>query len=76
LSGKWLELLKEVAPAVMRVGVLREPGLAAAIAQFAAIQSVAPLLRVELVPLNVRDADAIERAVAGFARSPQERRWV
>jgi ABC-type uncharacterized transport system substrate-binding protein len=72
LSGKWLELLKEIAPSVTRVGVLREPGLTAAVAQFAAIQSMAPSLRVELVPLNVRDAGDIERTVAAFARSPTD----
>jgi putative ABC transport system substrate-binding protein len=69
LSGKWLELLKEVAPSVSRVAVLREPGLTAAIAQFAALQAVAPSLRVELVPLNFRDQADIERSVAAFARS-------
>jgi putative ABC transport system substrate-binding protein len=69
LSSKWLELLKEVAPGVTRVAVLREPGLTAAIAQFAALQAVAPLLRVELVPLNMRDAGAIEHTLAAFARS-------
>jgi putative ABC transport system substrate-binding protein len=69
LSGKWLELLKELAPGVTRAAVLREPGLTAAIAQFAALQAVAPSLRVELVPLNLRDAGDIERSVAEFARS-------
>ena len=68
ISGKWLELLKEIAPQVTRVGVLREPGLTAAVAQFAVIQSVAPLLRVEPVPLNVRDTNEIEQAVRTFAR--------
>jgi putative tryptophan/tyrosine transport system substrate-binding protein len=68
LTGKWLELLKEIAPSVSRVAVLREPGLTAAIAQFAALQAVAPSLRVELVPLNFRDQADIERSVAGFAR--------
>ena len=63
LSGKWLELLKEIAPTVSRVAVLREPGLTTAVAQFAALQAVAPALRVELVPLNVRDAGEIERSV-------------
>ena len=52
LTAKWLELLKEIAPGVTRVAVLREPGLTAAIAQFAALQAVAPSMRVELVPLN------------------------
>jgi putative tryptophan/tyrosine transport system substrate-binding protein len=69
LSGKWLELLKELAPGVTRAAVLREPGLTAAIAQFAALQAVAPSLRVELVPLNLRGAGDIERSVAEFARS-------
>jgi ABC-type uncharacterized transport system substrate-binding protein len=69
LSGKWLELLKEIAPTVTRVAVLREPGLTTAVAQLAALQAVAPALRVELVPLNVRDAGEIDRSVAGFARS-------
>jgi putative ABC transport system substrate-binding protein len=68
LSGKWLELLKEIAPGVTRVAVLREPGLTAAVAQFAAIQSMAPSLRVEVIPLNVRDTSEIERAVATVAR--------
>jgi putative ABC transport system substrate-binding protein len=72
LSAKWLELLKEIAPGVTRVAVLREPGLTAAIAQFAALQAVAPSLRVELVPLNFRDADQMERSVAGFLRSPAD----
>jgi ABC-type uncharacterized transport system substrate-binding protein len=68
ISGKWLELLKEIAPQVTRAGVLREPGLTAAVAQFAVIQSVAPSLRVEPVPLNVRDTNEIEQAVRTFAR--------
>ena len=72
LSGKWLELLREIAPSMTRAGVLREFGLTAAIAQFAALQSIAPSLRVELVPLNVRDASQIERAVAAFARSSSD----
>ena len=72
LSGKWLELLKEIAPTVTRVAVLREPGLTTAVAQFAALQAVAPALRVELVPLNVRDADEIERSVAGFTQSSRD----
>jgi putative ABC transport system substrate-binding protein len=68
LSGKWLELLKEIAPRITRAGVLREPGLTAAVAQFAVIQSVAPSLRVEPVPLNVRVPSEIEQAVRTFAR--------
>jgi putative tryptophan/tyrosine transport system substrate-binding protein len=69
LSGKWLELLKEIAPNVTRAAVLREAGLTAGVAQFAALQAVAPSLRVELVALNVRDPIEIERSVAAFARS-------
>ena len=69
LSAKWLELLKETAPGVKRVGVLRDPALAAGPAQFAAIQSVAPTLGVELNPVNVRDVAEIERAIGAFARA-------
>ena len=68
LSAKWLELLKEIAPGVKRVGVLRDPALAAGPGQFAAIQSVAPTLGVELNPVNVRDVAEIERAIGAFAR--------
>ena len=70
LSGKWLELLKELMPGVTRAAVLRDPALAAGIGQFAAIQSVAPSFGVELSPLDVRDAGEIERAVTAFARGP------
>jgi len=69
LAGKWMELLKEVAPAVTRVGVLREPG-AAAIGQWAMIQAVAQSLGAELKPIELRDAGEIERSVTAFARSP------
>jgi putative tryptophan/tyrosine transport system substrate-binding protein len=69
LSGKWVELLKETAPHVTRAAVLREPGLTAGVAQFAALQAVAPSLGIELVPLNVRDGAQIERSLAAFARS-------
>jgi putative tryptophan/tyrosine transport system substrate-binding protein len=69
LSGKWLELLKELAPRVTRVGILREPG-AAGIGQWAIIQAVAQSLGVESSPIDLRDAGEIERAVAAFARSP------
>jgi ABC-type uncharacterized transport system substrate-binding protein len=72
LSGKWLELLKEITPGVTRVAVLREPNLTAAVAQFAAIQAVAPSLRVELVPLNVRNADEIEQTIGSFARTSND----
>jgi putative ABC transport system substrate-binding protein len=69
LSGKWLELLKQIAPGVTRAAVLRDPAIAAGIGQFAAIQSVAPSLGVELRPVDVRDATEIERAVTAFART-------
>ena len=68
-SGKWLELLKEIAPGVTRVAVIRDAAIAAGIGQLAAIQSVAPSFGVELTPLNVRDAAEIERAVTVFAKS-------
>jgi putative ABC transport system substrate-binding protein len=68
-SGKWLELLKEIAPHVTRVAVLRDAAIAAGIGQFGAIQSAAPSLGVEVSALNVRDAGEIERAFAAFARS-------
>jgi putative ABC transport system substrate-binding protein len=70
ISGKWLELLKQIAPGVMRAAVIRDPTNTAGIGQFAAIQSVAPSLGVEVVPLNVRAATEIEHAVAAFARAP------
>ena len=70
LSGKWLELLKEIAPGVTRAAVLRDPAIASGIGQFGAIQAVAPSFGVEVSPIDVRDADEIERAVTAFARSP------
>src|SRR5262245_56645 len=69
LSGKWLELLKQISPSLTRLAVLRDPATAAGIGQFAAIQSVAPSFGVELRPIDMRKADEIERAVAAFARS-------
>jgi putative ABC transport system substrate-binding protein len=69
MSGKWLELLKEIAPRVMRAAVLRDPAIASGIGQFAAVQAVAPSLGVELSPVDVRDAGEIERAVTAFTRS-------
>jgi putative ABC transport system substrate-binding protein len=71
VGGKWLELLKEISPTMSRVGVLRDPTLTTSIAQFAAIQSAAPSLGVELVPLNARNADDIERTITTFVRVPQ-----
>ena len=67
MSGKWLELLKEIAPNVRRVAVLRDPNVASGIGQFGAVQIVAPSLGVELSPVDRRDAGEIERAVAAFA---------
>jgi putative ABC transport system substrate-binding protein len=69
MSGKWIELLKQIAPNVTRALVLRDPTSAAGIGQFAAVRSVAQSLGVELTPVNVRDTDDIERNVAAFARS-------
>jgi putative ABC transport system substrate-binding protein len=67
LSGKWLELLKQMAPGVTRAAVLREQTEIAGIGQFAVIQSVASSLGIEVVPVNVRDPDEIERAVTTIA---------
>jgi putative ABC transport system substrate-binding protein len=69
MSGKWLELLKEIAPAVKRVAVLRDPAISAGTGQFGAIQTAAPSFGVELSPINVRDAAEIERAVTAFVRT-------
>src|SRR4249919_1447406 len=68
MSGKWLELLKEIAPGVTRAAVLRDPAVASGIGQFGAVQIVAPALGVQLTPLDIRDAREIERAVTAFAR--------
>ena len=71
LSGKWLELLKEIAPNVTRIAILRDPALAAGIGQFAAIQAMAPSsFGVELSPIDVRDGGEIERDVATLASEP------
>jgi ABC-type uncharacterized transport system substrate-binding protein len=70
LSAKWPELLKEIAPGVTRVAVLRDAAITSGIGQFAVIQSVAPSLGLEVSAVNVRDVGEIERAVAAFARSP------
>jgi putative ABC transport system substrate-binding protein len=70
ISGKWLELLKQIAPGVTRAAILRDPAISAGIGQFGAIQAVAPSLGVEVSPINVRDAGEIERAIGDFARSP------
>jgi putative ABC transport system substrate-binding protein len=68
MTGKWPELLKQIAPSVTRVAVLRSPDFPTGIAQFAVIQAVASSLRMEVTPVDVRDANEIERAVAAFAR--------
>ena len=68
LSGKWLELLKEIAPNLTRVAVLRDPSLAAGIGQFAVIQALAPpSLGVELIPIDAQDPSEVERAITAFA---------
>ena len=69
MSGKWAELLKQIAPNVTRALVFRDPTSAAGVGQFGAIRSVAQSLGIELTPLNVRDTDEIERDVVAFARS-------
>jgi len=68
MSGKWLELLKEIAPRVTSAALLRDPATPQGTGQFGAIQSVAPSLGLEVNPVDVRDAGEIERAVAAFAR--------
>jgi putative ABC transport system substrate-binding protein len=70
MGGKRLELLKQMAPSVTRVAILRDAVSLAGMAQFGAIQSVAPSLGVEVSPVNLRDATQIERAVAAFSRAP------
>ena len=70
LAGKWAELLKEVAPTVTRVGVLRDATLSAGIGQFAVIQSVAPSIGVDVSVINIRDAGQIEQDITRFAGSP------
>jgi putative ABC transport system substrate-binding protein len=69
IGGKWLSLLKELAPSVTHAAVLRDPAITAGIGQWSAVQAVAPSLGMELRPINVRDAGEIERAVEAFARS-------
>jgi putative ABC transport system substrate-binding protein len=69
LCGKWLELLKEIAPGVTRAAVLRDTAIAAGIGQFAIIQSVAPAVGVDVSPIRLRDATEIEHAITAFAQS-------
>ena len=70
IGGKWLELLKEIAPSVTRAAVLRDPTQGSGTSQFAVIQAVAPSLRVEITPVGLRDTGEIEGSIAAFARSP------
>jgi putative ABC transport system substrate-binding protein len=70
IGGKWLELLKKIAPGVTRVGVIRNPTAGGGIGQFAAIQTAAPLMRVQSTPIDVGSAGEIERAVTAFATEP------
>jgi ABC-type uncharacterized transport system substrate-binding protein len=69
LSGKWLELLKQIAPSITRVAVLRDSNIPTGPGQFGVIQAMALSLRVEVNPVNVRDVGEIERAIVSFARS-------
>src|ERR1700730_1330409 len=69
LSGKWLELLKQIASGVKRAAILRDPSVSVGIGQFAVIQAVAPSLGVDVKPVNIQSPDEIERAVASIARS-------
>ena len=69
ISGKWLELLKEIAPRTTRAAVIRDPAITSGIGQWGAIQTAAPSVGVEVSPVNVRDAGEIERAVTAFAHS-------
>ena len=68
MGGKWLELLKQIAPGVKRAAVIRDPAITAGIGQLGAIQRRGAIGRVEVSPINVRDAGEIEHAIAAFAR--------
>jgi putative ABC transport system substrate-binding protein len=70
LTGKWLELLKEISPTTTRAAVIRDPSTGSGIGQFAVIQSVAPSVGIDVTPINARDAGEIERAIGAFARFP------
>jgi putative tryptophan/tyrosine transport system substrate-binding protein len=70
ISAKWLELLKEIAPSVKRIGILRDAGLTVGTAQFAATQAMAPTLGVEVTPIGIRDVGEIERGIGAIARMP------
>src|SRR5262249_50917476 len=68
IGGKWLELLKQIAPSVRRAAVIRDPTQSSAVGQFAAIQALAPSLGVEISPIDAREISAIEQAMTAFAR--------
>jgi len=70
LCGKWLDLIKEIAPSVKHAAVLRDPGFAHGIGQFAVIQAVAPSVGIEVSPIDLREPKQIEHAIASFAQSP------
>jgi putative ABC transport system substrate-binding protein len=70
LSGKWLELLKQIAPSVTRVAVIRDAAISAGTGQFGAIASVAPSLGIEVSPINVRKPGEIKDAISAFAHTP------
>ncbi len=70
LCGKWLELLKQIAPSIRHAAILRDPSIVAGIGQFAVIQSVAPSVGIEVSPIDLRDPATIETAIAGFAQTP------
>jgi putative ABC transport system substrate-binding protein len=70
MSGKWLELLKQIAPNVTRAAILRDPSISAGLGQFGAIQTAAPSFGLEISAVNVRDPEETERGIAAFARSP------
>jgi putative ABC transport system substrate-binding protein len=68
IGGKWLELLKEIGPGLTQAAVIRDPAISAGLGQWGAIQSAAPSLGLEVIPVNVRDGNEIERGIAAFAR--------
>ena len=70
VAAKWLELLREIVPNVTRAAIVRDPNITAGIGQWGAIQGVAPVLGMQVVPINVQDAKDIEGSLANFARSP------
>jgi putative ABC transport system substrate-binding protein len=72
LSGKWLELLKQIVPGMRRAAVIRNPAITSGTAQFGAIQAVAPSLGVELTPVDARHASGIEHNIAGFTREAND----